>query len=159
MRAPNEPSAQDLAAHFALLTDTELLHQYAGGGLTELAQSVAAAQALARGLSLPPVRPSLDETASEIEPYHGDLVMIARLLTPTEAFLMQSCLHSCGVPAEVADTHFVQTQSLLTGAVGGASVRVPLEFVSQALAVLAAYQRGDFRIGEDFDTGPPIESN
>ncbi|TAK79004.1 MAG: hypothetical protein EPO01_18645 [Aquabacterium sp.] len=87
--------------------------------------------------------------------YHGDLVFIARHLTPTEAHLLCGRLSAAGVPAQIADANLVQAHSLLSPALGGASVKVPEDYVGRARAVMAAIQRGDFELADDFDPGDP----
>jgi len=140
----------DLTAQFQLLSDEELISRGTSGGLTALAQSVAIAEARVRGLFLRELEP-MDEP-NEIEgPYHGNMKIVARYLTPTEAHMLCSCLQAAGVPAETGDTNLVQAHSLLAGAVGGACLRVPEQFVQEAMEVIAAFKRGEFALGEDFD--------
>jgi hypothetical protein len=141
---------QDLEARFSLLSDEELLSRGSSGGLTDIAQLVAAAEAEARGLVLPPIS-SPDARDGSEDVYYGDLQIVARQLTAIEAQMLCSCLQASGVPAVAGDTNFVQTYSLLAGAVGGASVRVPAAFVPEALDVIAAFKRGEFRLKDDFD--------
>jgi hypothetical protein len=83
----------------------------------------------------------------------GDMVIIERGLTFTEAHILCSCLRAGGVPARVGDVHIVQTDPLLSIAVGGACIRVPEARVAAARQVLEAYRRGDFGLDEDFDPG------
>lgn len=85
------------------------------------------------------------------ETYLGDMVIVARYLTPTEAHLYKSCFESAGIPAEVGDVNLLQANELLFSALGGASLRVPEAYVDEAQAVLAAYERGDFALGEGFE--------
>lgn len=65
--------------------------------------------------------------------------------------MLCACLNAGGVPAEAGDTHLVQAHSLLAGAVGGASVRVPANYVAEARELMAAFRRGDFALDENFD--------
>jgi DNA-binding transcriptional regulator LsrR (DeoR family) len=88
---------------------------------------------------------------SQEEPYLGDMQIVARHLTPTEAHMLCSCLQAAGVPAQVGDVHLVQMHALLAGAVGGACVRVPSSCVAEAKEVVAAFERGDFSLQDDFD--------
>ncbi|RZL01805.1 MAG: hypothetical protein EOP36_10175 [Rubrivivax sp.] len=81
----------------------------------------------------------------------GDFQIVARHLTPTEAHLLRSCLEAAGIPSEVGDVNLVQAHGLLTGAVGGASVRVRQAFLSDARDVMAAYNRGELALDDDFD--------
>lgn len=86
-------------------------------------------------------------------PYAGDLALLARHLTPTEAHMLCARLQACGIPAEACDTEMVQTHSLLSPALGGASLRVPERYLGEARELLAALERGDFALDEDFGGG------
>jgi len=66
--------------------------------------------------------------------------------------MLCSCLNAGGVPAEAGDTNLVQAHSLLAGAVGGASIRVPANYVAEARELIAAFKRGDFALDEDFNS-------
>ncbi|MBB3194261.1 hypothetical protein [Roseateles terrae] len=92
--------------------------------------------------------PSFDDT-------DGDLVIAARDLTPTEAHMLCGCLAAAGIPAEAGDTNLVQAHSLLAIAVGGACIRVPQRYLTQAQATIAAMRDGDFSLDENFDPGAP----
>lgn len=138
----------ELRALFTSLSDEELIERAGSDGLTEEAQALADAEMVLRGL-----QPS--SPAALLEPamaYQGDLTIVARNLSATEAQLLCACLLASGVPAETADTQLVQTNTLLTIAVGGASVRVPANFVVDAKAVIAAFERGDFALDENFNS-------
>ena len=147
---PHPLSSTYIAELFNSLSDDELTRRAASGELTEAALALAAAELTARGLDVPPVQTDQQQAPAE---YQGDLTIVARQLTAIEAHLLASCLNAAGVPAEASDTHFVQTYSLLIGAVGGASVRVPANFVNEARDVIAAFRRGDFALSDDFDPG------
>jgi len=82
-----------------------------------------------------------------------DLFELARYLIPMEASLVQGCLVAAGVPAVLADANLVQTDLLLAPALGGVRILVPQEHLAQAQAVLEAFQRGEFALGEDADVG------
>lgn len=94
------------------------------------------------------------DARSRSESSQGDFVILERDLTPTEAHLLCACLRSAGVQADAGDTHIVQAHGLLAIAVGGAKVRVPGSQLEEAREVLAAFKRGDFALGDDFDVGP-----
>jgi putative signal transducing protein len=83
--------------------------------------------------------------------YAGDWVIVERYLSYTEVHLLRSCLEAAGVPAEVADAQLVQTDPLLSPAMRGASLRVPEKHLAEAREVIAAFHRGDFALGEDFE--------
>ncbi|MFL6633620.1 MAG: putative signal transducing protein [Massilia sp.] len=82
-----------------------------------------------------------------------DLVEVARYLIPLEANLVQGCLVASGIPAVLADAHLVQTDMLLAPALGGVRILVPADHLQQARAVLEAFARGEFELGEDADVG------
>lgn len=82
-----------------------------------------------------------------------DLVEVARYLIPLEASLVQGCLVASGIPAVLADAHLVQTDLLLAPALGGVRILVPEDHLQQARAVLEAFARGEFALGEDADVG------
>lgn len=76
---------------------------------------------------------------------------VARFMSPTEAYLLQSCLQAGGVVAQVRDANLVQTHGLLAGAVGGVRVCVAPADALEALQIIDAFNRGDFAIDESFD--------
>jgi hypothetical protein len=82
-----------------------------------------------------------------------DLVEVARYLIPLEANLVQGCLVASGIPAVLADAHLVQTDLLLAPALGGVRILGPEDHLQQARAVLEAFARGEFALGEDADVG------
>jgi hypothetical protein len=84
---------------------------------------------------------------------HAPLTELARYLVPMDANLVQGCLVAAGIPAVLADDHLVQANLLLAPALGGVRVMVPEDYLRQAEAALAAYQRGEFALDEDADVG------
>jgi hypothetical protein len=86
-------------------------------------------------------------------PYLGDMVTVARDLTPTDAHMLCACLNAARVPAVVADDNLVQANPLWSVAVGGAKLRVAASHVAEAKQVIAAFERGDFALDDDFDPG------
>ena len=80
-----------------------------------------------------------------------DLFEVARYLIPMEASLVQGCLVASGIPAVLADAHLMQTDLLLAPALGGVRILVPEDHLQQAEAVLDAFRRGEFALGEDAD--------
>lgn len=139
-----------LHALFDRLADEELLARVAAGGLTDEALALARAEIRARGLPLPAVPPAAPPAALQDS---GDWLLLERGLSPTEAHLLCTCLQAAGLRASAGDTHLVQAHSLLSIAVGGACVRVPVGELAEAREVLAAFRRGEFALGDDFDPG------
>jgi len=84
---------------------------------------------------------------------NAQLTEVARYLVPMDANLVQGCLVAAGIPAVLADDHLVQANLLLAPALGGVRVMVPEDYLRQAEAALAAYQRGEFALDEDADVG------
>ena len=143
------PDRGSLENTFQGLADDELLLRCASGELTAFAQAIALAEVLTRGLVLP--EPQV--RAEPEEDYQGDWVMVARYLSYTEAHLLKSNLEAAGVQATVADAQLIQTDALLTPAMRGASVRVPAAHAAEAREIIAALNRGDFQLADDFDPG------
>lgn len=133
---------------FSQLSDDEILSRVATGNLTAEADSLARAELRVRRLAVPKVAVQLDPVD---EVYLGDWVILENKMTPTEAHLLCACLQSAGILADAGDTNIVQANALIAIAVGGASVRVHGSQVAEAREVLAAFRRGDFELGEDFD--------
>jgi hypothetical protein len=77
-----------------------------------------------------------------------DLVTIARLLEPGEAYLLQSFLESEGIRAVPADVHMSQASPWLMHATGGVRLQVPSAQVEGAIELLRARERGDFALDE-----------
>jgi hypothetical protein len=141
---------EDLEQSFRALAADELTQRVASGTLTELARWVAIAELKRRQLQIP-IAGAVRAIADGDTGYHGDMTIVARNLDATEAYMLCSCLRAGGVPADSGDTNLVQTHSLLTIAVGGACVRVPGNYLEEALEVIAAFKRGEFQLDEDFD--------
>ena len=139
----------ELAEHFRALTDAELTNRASCGELTETAQAVAVAELTVRGLPVPTL--ALLEGIKACE-YLGDMVILERGLDPTNAHILCSLLKSTGIAADAGDTNLVQAHSLLAIAVGGVRIRVPSAQLADAAELLAAYKRGEFALGDDFDT-------
>ncbi len=89
-----------------------------------------------------------DDRHADGDHYLGDLQIVAKFLSAIEANILCSFLRSCRIEASAGDTHLVQTDSLLTIALGGACVRVPSAQVGAALDLIAARDRGDFELSE-----------
>lgn len=90
---------------------------------------------------------------SEEDTSARDLFIAARYYIPTDAHIVRGCLVAAGVPAVVADDNLVQTNSLLTAAVGGVSILVPESYLQQAHEIIEAFNRGDFQLADDEDIG------
>ena len=141
-------STLDLALLFDSLTDDALSLRVASGGLTDEAGELAMAELSKRGLPIPPAHPASN---CAHDAYLGDLVLLERGLTPTDAHMLVSLLRGGGIAADAGDANIVQANALLAIAVGGASIRVPASQVADATQMLVAYRRGDFALDDDFD--------
>jgi hypothetical protein len=90
---------------------------------------------------------------SENDTSARDLFIVAKYYIPTDAHIVRGCLVAAGIPAVVADDNLVQTNSLWTAAIGGVSILVPEEYLQQAKEIIDAFNRGDFQLKDDDDTG------
>lgn len=138
-----EPTQEELEQEFESLNDEELLARCESGILTKNAKSIAFDEAHRRGLNPVERQPVVEED----ETYYGDYVIVVPDLNMAEADLYKMLLEAAGVPAEVGDTNF----SRAYGTMYAAYVKVPEAFVDQAREIFAAFRRGDFAIGDDFE--------
>lgn len=89
-------------------------------------------------------------------PMHtDDQVILARGLEPAAAHILCSLLASAGIAADAGDANLIQTHPLLAIAVGGVKIRVPQSQLADATELLAAYERGEFALDDDFDAEHP----
>lgn len=86
-------------------------------------------------------------------PHARDLFTVATYLIPTEAHIVRSCLEAAGIPAVVADANLAQVYSLLTPAIGGVRILVQESHMDRAREVIAAFERGEYKLADDFDVG------
>jgi Putative prokaryotic signal transducing protein len=142
---------QSLSNDFGRLNDEALIDLVHAGGLTELAQEVAATELRRRGLVVPAATKEPQETADTT--IADDLVPIARSFSVGEAHMLRSRLEVEGVPAVVVDANIVQTNPLLSFAVGGVRVLVPESYLDQAREIAAAVARGDYTLDDKTDVG------
>jgi hypothetical protein len=83
-----------LAKHFYDISDGELLRRCSNGSLTDVAQSIAYAEIVSRGLALPDTIAAQEETV----PYEGDFETVAQLLNPVDASIISGCLEAGRYP-------------------------------------------------------------
>ena len=84
----------ELEELFRRLSDEELIARGSSGGLTDLAQDVANAEARSRGVDFKPVIVETNDQETQPGVYHGDMQIVARQLTPTEAHMLVSTLQA-----------------------------------------------------------------
>jgi hypothetical protein len=77
-------------------------------------------------------------------------------MLPTDAWLLRGVLVAGGVPAVVADANHVQADLLIAPALGGVRILAPESYLAQAAEIIAAFERGDFALGDDADVGEQI---
>src|ERR1035437_8153293 len=97
----------------------------------------------------------MDQDRNEPAISGRDLFTVAIYFLPTDAYIVQGCLVAAGVPAVVADANLVQTDSLLTSALGGVRILVPESYMQQAQEVIDSFNRGEYRLDDDVDVGEP----
>ena len=89
------------------------------------------------------------------EPPHGDLVTVTRVFNSLEAEMLRGCLGAEGIPATLGDAQTIQTDTLLTVALGGIRVMVPAPFADAARRTVEAFERGELAINELPDDAEP----
>jgi hypothetical protein len=82
-----------------------------------------------------------------------NLFIVATYYVPTDAHIVTGCLVAAGIPAVVADDNLVQTDSLLTPALGGVRILAPEAYLERAKEVIDAFNRGDYALDENADVG------
>jgi hypothetical protein len=91
------------------------------------------------------------------QPPHGDLVTVTRVFNSLEAEMLRGCLQAEGIPATLGDAQTIQTDTLLTVALGGIRVMVPASFAEAARQTVDAFERGALAIDElPDDAGPAV---
>jgi len=92
--------------------------------------------------------PAASPTDVHEEPPHGDFVIVTRVFNSLEAQMLRGCLEAEGIPAMLGDVQTVQTDTLLTVALGGIRVMVPAPFADAARQTVEAFERGALAIDE-----------
>jgi len=92
--------------------------------------------------------PAASHEDAHEDPPHGDLVTVTRVFNALEAEMLRGCLQAEGIPATLGDVQTVQTDTLLTVAMGGIRVMVPTPFADAARQTVEAFERGALAIDE-----------
>ena len=99
-------------------------------------------------LPYPALARAVPASQADEEPPHGDLVTVMRVFNSLEAEMLRGCLEAEGIPATLGDVQTVQTDTLLTVALGGIRVMVPAPFAASARLTVQAFERGELQIDE-----------
>ena len=99
-------------------------------------------------LPFPANAPATPHAEADEEPPHGDLVTVTRVFNSLEAEMLRGCLQAEGIPATLGDAQTIQTDTLLTVALGGIRVMVPSSFADAARQTVEAFERGELAIDE-----------
>jgi hypothetical protein len=92
--------------------------------------------------------PAASNTDAHEQPPEVDLVTVTRVFNTLEAEMLRGCLESEGIPATLGDVQTVQTDTLLTVAMGGVRIMVPAPFADAARQTIDAFERGALAIDE-----------
>ena len=109
----------------------------------------------APSLLLPAHARAASDTQADEEPPHGDLVTVTRVFNSLEAEMLRGCLQAEGIPATLGDAQTVQTDTLLTVALGGIRVMVPATFAAAARQTVQAFEQGALAIDDLPDDAAP----
>ena len=102
----------------------------------------------AASLPLPANDRAAPQTQAEEAPPHGELVTVTRVFNSLEAEMLRGCLQAEGIPVTLGDAQTVQTDTLLTVALGGIRVMVPTLFADAARLTVQAFECGELAIDE-----------
>jgi len=109
--------------------------------------------------------PAASNTDAHEQPPEVDLVTVTRVFNTLEAEMLRGCLEAEGIPATLGDVQTVQTDTLLTVAMGGVRIMVPAPFADAARQTIEAFERGALAIdelppeSEDAPAAPDVESD
>ncbi len=147
------PDLSYMRAHFSTLDDAALLNLLAPGTLTDIAHTLVRSELDSRGVAI-----AKAAEAPTQAPDLGEFQTLRRFLEPMHAHMLAACLQDRGVPAFVADADTVQTNMLLSIALGGVRLQVPEVLIERAQAIMESYDRGDFALKDPEDEGEDFES-
>jgi len=103
----------------------------------------------AASLPFPAGAPAASGTHADAEPPGlGEMVTVTRVFNSLEAEMLRGCLQAEGIPATLGDAQTIQTDTLLTVALGGIRVMVPATFADTAHATVKAFESGALAIDE-----------
>lgn len=96
-------------------------------------------------------------TEADEAPPFGELVTVTRVFNSLEAEMLRGCLQAEGIPATLGDAQTIQTDTLLTIALGGIRVMVPAPFAEAARSTVDQFERGALAIDElPHDSAPAL---
>lgn len=149
----------DLEERYNQFSDEEIIRLFSSGNLTDLAQSVALNELKLRHLALPSEINS-DVESIEIANLEANMRVVAEHLTIVEANILCGLIQTEGIPADVGDSNLTNVISPFPSAFGNAYVRVPLEYVKQAMDFINAYNQGKYEFDDSLvgDDNNNIES-
>lgn len=140
----------DLEERYNQFSDEEIIRLLSSGDLTELAQSVASNELKLRRLAIPSeVKGDIESIA--IENLEANMRVVAEHLTISEANILCGLIQTEGIPAHVGDTNFSNLNSPFPSPFGNAYVRVPFEYVKQAMDSINAYNQGKYEFDASLD--------
>ena len=97
---------------------------------------------------------SASESQADDEPPSSEMVTVTRVFNSLEAEMLRGCLEAEGIRATLGDAQTIQTDTLLTVALGGIRVMVAAPFADAARQTVDAFERGALAIDELPDDAP-----
>lgn len=140
----------DLEETYNQFSDEEIIRLFSSGNLTELAQSVALNELKLRHLATPS-KVNSDNESIEIENLEANMRVVADHLTVPEANVLCGLIQTEGIPSDVGDSNFTNLNLPFPSAFGNAYVRVPTEYVKQAMDFINAYNQGRYAFDASLD--------
>lgn len=71
---------------------------------------------------------------------------VSTYTTATEAYIAKGRLQAEGIPAYIADEHYISAQWTISQALGGVRLQVPTSLESQALKIISEIQKGSYQL-------------
>ena len=71
---------------------------------------------------------------------------VSTYTTATEAYIAKGRLQAEGIPAYIADEHYIGAQWTISQALGGVRLQVPTSLESQALKIISEIEQGSYQV-------------
>ena len=132
---------EDLAELYRGYRNEHLLERLWSGEMVELAETVATAELLGRGIAS--FHPKHRETVNNPGVERAfQFVTVANSLNSMELEILRARLEAEGIPVHLADINMSQAYSVVAIAIGGARLQVPSEYYEEASQLIAAINSG-----------------
>ena len=140
----------EIYRHFS---DEYLLEKLHSKTMTELAQQVVKEELESRGICYLPMPAQAFVFAAPVRNYPLEYVTVASSFNSITMHILRARLEAEGIPAILADANMAQSYSLVSVAVGGVRLQVPVEYAEEAMQIIADVNSGALAVTDEDDVG------